>query len=478
MSHGQDSEERDQSDRHEPEEIKDTSGRHVPEERGISPTNMNLKRKDISQTNMNLKREDIRRADIINLLLTICHRTTSSTISSIPTNVNTTTTTTIIIIIITTTTDIITVADTIITIDVEDIYRKRRQHLKYVCNVENVKNQTRDVWADQLWYFKPLNILYCPLENYDTVTWRKTFEIWMRSQSSTRSNYNLDWGLFKRSKSRFSTLKKTELRNETLMKVIYTRDPHWQLFEYYVNNFVVPSNESLQLGKQIISKHKESRTKDDLTCGQNVTFKEYTMYLKSSKQYPSFAGTTNHCDVCGIDFDVIGKEDTFEQDTMYVYNKIKSPDMASDFEDFQLEYDFSIIEGYVETAFTRKNNITCISTYSMYLRLWRQLQIWGYISNNITFPYTKEESLSLEYTQLLDATLTAYQKSVPMSRSNRFDAIGQAYFDLKLGDLGGVRDPYVLDFHLFGYPDRPAVVYFKQGPHSDFSYLDIVEHRG
>ncbi|XP_071112215.1 carbohydrate sulfotransferase 11-like isoform X2 [Haliotis cracherodii] len=369
--------------------------------------------------------------------------------------------------------------------NIDLIYRKRREHLKYICSVEHLRSQTREKRTDQLWHYKSLNILYCPLENHDTVIWRKTFEIWMRSQSSTRSSFDLDWRQFSRSKYNFPTLKETELQTEAFMtlynsslKVIYTRDPHWQLFEYYVNNFVVPSNESLQLGKQITLNHKDSRTKEDLKCGHSVTFKEFTNYLRSTNQYSSFAGTANHCDVCGIDFDVIGKEDTFEQDTLYVYNKLKSPDKVSAFEDFQREYDFSIIEGFVETAFTRKNNITCISTYSMYLRLWRQLQIWGYISKNITFPYTKEESLTLTYTKLLDATLMAYHNSVPMSRSNRFEAIGQAYFDLTLGDLGSVRKPFELDFHLFSYPDRPALVYFKQGPRSDFTYLDIVAHRG
>ncbi|XP_067686966.1 uncharacterized protein [Haliotis asinina] len=361
--------------------------------------------------------------------------------------------------------------------DLGKLYLRRRKHIKYVC--AELRDEGGKKSENQLWHFKPLNILYCPLENYDTVTWRKTFEIWMRSQSSTRSSYNLDWRQFKRSKDRalMGEGKQTgtfmDMFNSSL-KVLYTRDPYWQLFEYYVNNFVVPSNESLQLGKQIILKHKESRTKDDLTCGQNVSFVEFTQFVTSSKQNPSFAGTVNHCDVCGIDFDVIGKEDTFEQDTMYVYNKIKSPDMASDFEDFQLEYDFSIIEGYVETAFTRKNNITCISTYSMYLRLWRQLQIWGYISNNITFPYTKEESLSLEYTQLLDATLTAYQKSVPISRSNRFDAIAQAYHVVSFSELNVLRALYTDDFYLFDYNDRPGLIHFKQAPQSEFSYFDVI----
>ncbi|XP_046543792.1 uncharacterized protein LOC124253982 [Haliotis rubra] len=381
--------------------------------------------------------------------------------------------------------------------DAEDIYRKRREHLKYVCNVENIKSQTRENWADQLWHFKPLNILYCPLENHDTVTWKKTFEIWMRSQS------NFD--------------------------VIGKEDTFEQDTLYVYNKLKSPDMASdfedfqLEYDFSIIEGYVETAftRKNNITCistysmylrlwrqlqiwgyiSNNITF-PYTKAESLSLEYSQLLDATltayqksvpmsrsNRFDAIGqayfdlnlgdlgaadLDFDVIGKEDTFEQDTLYVYNKLKSPDMASDFEDFQLEYDFSIIEGYVETAFTRKNNITCISTYSMYLRLWRQLQIWGYISNNITFPYTKAESLSLEYSQLLDAALTAYQKSVPMSRSNRFDAIAQAYHVLSLSELNVLRALYADDFYLFDYNDRPGLVYFKQAPQSGFSYFDVI----
>ncbi|XP_071112250.1 uncharacterized protein [Haliotis cracherodii] len=361
--------------------------------------------------------------------------------------------------------------------DLDKEYWRRREHIKYVCNADDLRRLTREKWTEQLWHFKSLNILYCPLENHDTVIWRKTSEIWMRSQTDSTS-FLLDWGRFKGSEYR-NTVTGEQAETfvdmfNTSLKVLYTRDPYWQLFEYYVNNIVVPSNESLQLGKQITLNHKDSPSKSNIECGHNVSFVEFTQFVMSSKENGSFAGTVNHCDVCGIDFDVIGKEDTFEQDTLYVYNKLKSPDKVSAFEDFQREYDFSIIEGFVETAFTRKNNITCISTYSMYLRLWRQLQIWGYISKNISFPYTKEESLSLEYYELLNASLRAYNSSIPMSRSNRFEAISQAYHVLSLSELNALRALYVINFYLFDYNDRPGLIYFKQAPQSDFSFFDII----
>lgn len=362
--------------------------------------------------------------------------------------------------------------------DVDLLYTKRRDHIRYVCdNIEETSmRKPVAVLASQLWHIPSLNIIYCPLNENDEPSWTHNLNIWLADESNLRSHSNTEFKDIKRvhGKSLWHTEDELQTALKTSLKVIFTQNPYWQLFRFYVNNFLSPSKHYLDVGKDIISKFKKEPSLKNKKCGHNITFQEFSRFVKSTPYKKKWAGVTQKCDLCSVNYDILGKEESFLQDMAHVYRLSRPDTPIPHVSDIQARYDKDEIESFVRSAFTRKDEIDCLSDHSILIRLWRQLQIWGFISIGNNYPYSAKKSKTIEYPVMLNTVLTAYGESRNITSSNKIDAFTLAFHQLTFNDVNEVRQFYRKDFTFMSENDHPARVFFKQGPKPEFEYFDVI----
>jgi chondroitin 4-sulfotransferase 11 len=112
------------------------------------------------------------------------------------------------------------------------------------------------------------------------------------------------------------------------LKILYVNHPFVRLFQTYINKFTISKTDNWYFyerkGREIVNKYRHNRTEDNLTdLKKNPTFEEFTKYLLDSgpSSYSTDANWqrfSNLCHPCSIQYDVIGKHETFSQDANHI----------------------------------------------------------------------------------------------------------------------------------------------------------------
>lgn len=268
-------------------------------------------------------------------------------------------------------------------------------------------------------------------------------------------------------------------------KFIFTRDPYHRLFSTYIDKMYAPNSVFWEYTAKRAIKKVRSNGRYYTGCGADITFVELVKYLNTlhpNNYNEHLMPATGKCDVCGVDYDVIGKMETFSSDAMYILNKTGLLGKQIVFYDMRTEHKIDYIIDAVVRGFRLKHVrrsawINCVSTHAGYQRIWRQIQIAGLIEKTRDYPLTSAGSEAITVTEYINMALEAHRHSSGLSMLNKKEAYLQAYAQLSPRDLEAIREKYLDDFYTFGYPDRPTELFDRANNSQQdnvFDYFDLL----
>ncbi|XP_067686180.1 carbohydrate sulfotransferase 11-like isoform X2 [Haliotis asinina] len=372
----------------------------------------------------------------------------------------------------------------------EKIYSSRRRLVKDICRIRRSGKMKVDKLR-QISVLRKPNLFYCAVPKAGSTFWRRVFVVAKRWKSGISSPYmysysdfitnNYALGIKLTKSNRKKDLQKTL---KSSFKFLFTRDPYHRLFSTYIDKMLAPNSVFWEYTAKRAIKKVRTDGRFYTGCGADITFVELVRYLNTlhpNNYNEHLIPTTGKCDVCSVDYDVIGKMETFTNDAIYILNrtgllgkKIVFYDMSTEHEvDYIID---AVVRGFRLKHVNRSAWIKCVSTHAGYQRIWRQLQIAGLIDKTRQYPLTSIGSEDVSVTEYINMALEAYRQSSPLSILNKKEAYLQAYSQLSLRDLEAIREKYLDDFYTFGYPDRPAELFHRTSiPQQNmFDYFDLL----
>lgn len=252
------------------------------------------------------------------------------------------------------------------------------------------------------------------------------------------------------------------------------RDPYRRLFAAYANQFYLPKENWSSRGKQVIKRSRMAPSKRSLQYGHDVTFAEFINYIverfEAGERLDEYVRPMHHrsCNPCNFDFDYIAKLETLESDWEYILHQWQSRGIVNDIpsntiHDVKQLSVFGPITHVLNTVVLLQNS--SVPIYNLYLRTWTFYQILGYISKEISMPYTKTDVDYITYNDIYVTIKNAIELSTSNSgiSSQPDEAMEQAYSTLPVDAIGKLWKLVHNDCLLYGYNDRPDFLFKRKG---------------
>ena len=178
--------------------------------------------------------------------------------------------------------------------------------------------------------------------------------------------------------------------------ILVTRDPYTRLYSAFVDKFYLPlfyhaAVTTVMWQRNILDSSQ--------ACPNDVTFQEFLDDIVYCDRHNilingHWAPVTLRCNVCHLDVFTIVKQETFADDVEFTLKEIGVTDAEFDLLHHAL-YDKGTnvtVPGLIKTvmAFNLEVNYGekyCLSDIEVVKRLWKSLQIQGYLKNDVIFPY-------------------------------------------------------------------------------------------
>lgn len=119
----------------------------------------------------------------------------------------------------------------------------------------------------------------------------------------------------------------------------------------------------LRLGTRIIKKYRRNATEESLKNGDDVTVPEFVSYVidewatRDKKPVDEhWRAMTDICYPCSIDYDIIGKFETMQQDVDYLLRKFKESEISELFHEYKPYATSSLVKVFMEQISDRQWN--------------------------------------------------------------------------------------------------------------------------
>lgn len=364
-------------------------------------------------------------------------------------------------------------------------FASRRQHLQQQCEIlqdyfeiQNSENAVKE----HLTIDKKQKLVYCAIEKIGCTFWKRVFQIISGFRNVT-DPFQIQ-GI--RAYEGYLTAKGMPfdrihyiLKHST--KFMFVREPYERLLSGYVDKLFAPNAAYWSfIGTFIVTQFRPNATKRAKLCGDDVTFEEFVRYFINSqhnnmRRDAHFVPNFEHCRPCEIDYEYIGKLETFEEDTLYLLEKFDLSDKVK-FENFEKETEKDAVVDAADYVFSMQRAITrCMSMKEALFRAYRKLQIRGIISKEIPFPFEGETDREIGINEYKQALLTAHAESGPPStrKSNRKEAFLEAYSTLPQDLMLKLKEDLSIDANLFGYDTFPEVLQNRHMYNPNFRFFNV-----
>ncbi|XP_036367628.1 carbohydrate sulfotransferase 10-like isoform X4 [Octopus sinensis] len=262
-------------------------------------------------------------------------------------------------------------------------------------------------------------------------------------------------------------------------KVVFVRDPYTRLFSGYLDKIFMPRQMFKTLCTYIIKTFRKSVVKNSsIICPLDVTFEEFLRYvihsnLKNVKKNYHFGMMHDLCGTCNIKYDIIGKLDTFVPDLNLMFEEIgeghrmSAKNMVTE----RVGDDLTVV---VDHAFHNKNN-TCVDFSQILRRTWRRAQIRGFVSMDLDFPFTNNQTLFVTKQEFLDTIKDAslVSKNDKSLKVIKNEAMSYAYSTVPMDVLDQLEVLLKDDCLQFGYDTRPKHVFEANQRTWNFNYFNV-----
>ncbi|OWF47828.1 carbohydrate sulfotransferase 10-like [Mizuhopecten yessoensis] len=245
------------------------------------------------------------------------------------------------------------------------------------------------------------------------------------------------------------------------VKFLFVRDPFSRMLSGYVdklytNNYIFWG----VTGKKIVNTHRANASKLSLECGHDITFPEFIKHVIRSEtsgknRDPHWYPMYDACRPCSLEYDVIGKIETFKEDLKDFLTSQKLQHVV-DISNMDQGNDNVAVTVTVNRAFEAvRERPKCILLPHALVRAWKVLQIRGVLSQLSEFPYDLiKKNPKITQARFLDIVVKE-MKQKPLSQSekllSRQQAMIHAYSSVSSADLEKFTSVYHPDFSIFGY---------------------------
>ncbi|KAH3832324.1 hypothetical protein DPMN_105609 [Dreissena polymorpha] len=239
-----------------------------------------------------------------------------------------------------------------------------------------------------------------------------------------------------------------------------SRNPYTRLWSAYIDKFLLPDfwrTDALNMIRAV----RQNASEYDLKCANNLSFQEFLKFIVI--QFP--VNLNEHwqpifklCNPCRIDYDVIGTQETFLEDTKYILKRIGLANITTKMfaKENRIKEEVEMLTKYNFNLETRIRE-GCFDKLDVAHRLWKAFQFNGYIHRSIAFPWKR-----LEMSNFTSAPVETFLKQVILAMnfqrdsdlvmgSQKKDMMLEAYQQTSSELLSRVQAVYNLDFKLFGY---------------------------
>ncbi|XP_067646294.1 carbohydrate sulfotransferase 11 isoform X1 [Eurosta solidaginis] len=219
-------------------------------------------------------------------------------------------------------------------IDVERVEKRmerRRKLLQDKCTEFGLDVVGNDTWhKPNAWEFlvnKKYHIIWCNVFKAASSSWMFNFNVLAGySPEFLQRTKEVFLNLARERYPRVSIEQLREAQNDSITFMI-ARDPFERLLSAYRDKmvFAIPHSYHDKLGRRIVRKYR--RKNMDMNSPKYPTFSEFVRWLLDQTRHSNsqidmhFVSSTMFCTPCVINFDVIMKFDTLDEDQLYLINK-------------------------------------------------------------------------------------------------------------------------------------------------------------
>ncbi|KAK7485353.1 hypothetical protein BaRGS_00023452 [Batillaria attramentaria] len=250
-------------------------------------------------------------------------------------------------------------------------------------------------------------------------------------------------------------------------RFMFVREPYARLWSAYVDKFILPDYWNVDGWK--IAKRRQGATKSQWRCGNDVTFVEFLDFVTNtpvSKMNDHYMPYQQLCSPCLFRPHVIGKMETFRQDTRYILKQMNLSWLSQELSDSDThsrhEMHMLIDDAYHEIRYKFFHN--CTNTTHIASRLWTVFQINGYLPKSVRFPWAGRGHVDSRALKKL--VIETYENRQPKNKflyaAQKEQAMVDAYSAVPDSVMQKLRELYELDFKMFDYDPMLEILYRKR----------------
>lgn len=255
------------------------------------------------------------------------------------------------------------------------------------------------------------------------------------------------------------------------VKFMFSRDPYAKVWSAYLDKYYLPDF-WYQAAKYVVPKIRSNPSVKSSKCGHDVTFEEFVSFnyqFQNTKLNEHFVPTVWNCDPCTIDFDVLGKVESFTKDSELVLASVglsgRIPeDKYLNQEKTEIislvEYNINIIERLINYNGQKRQ---CFDLVEICRRVWIVFQYNGYLGSAL--PYPAEKFLNLksenEFKEKMIQTVIKVRQATDINtlkkwKNQRNQSMRNAYNSLPRELIENFKEMYSDDFEIFQYEKHPV----------------------
>ena len=342
-------------------------------------------------------------------------------------------------------------------------------------NEANISNLKTHGYA---WMYSPKHLVYCITPKVGCTFWKRVLRFIASDYPGKNISRPADIDRMKVHYGQLKTIQVVSLSNpinrmlisrQHVNSFMFARDPYSRLWSAYIDKIFLPDFWR-SVSPNIVKMVRINASDIEKQCGNDVSFQEFIKFVilkvaNDENLNEHFVPIYRICSPCHSQFEVLGKLETFEKDSEYIFNKFGLRNV-SDKVSYTLNVDEEV-KMLIKYNFDLKGSIKaiCYNRTLIAQKLWRAFQFNGYISTRTSVPvsYIQIISNSSNFTQLFQNKVlkTIKDQIVPnnLLLQQKREFLIEAYKTLNVSDLEMILKLFRPDFELFDYDKYPGDIF-------------------
>ncbi|CAL1540574.1 unnamed protein product [Lymnaea stagnalis] len=344
-------------------------------------------------------------------------------------------------------------------VDVLESMMTRQRRIQETC--EQGIGNIQQPFEDHILVSRMSHFFYCPVEKTASTFWRRflyqlEFTKPMKSPFDVSVKQAYD-GMTKQVKL-FEKGQKLKNMLRLSTKILFVRDPYSRIFSAYVDKLLAPNPVFWTTwGVPAVTRYRPGAALTP-TCGADARFFEFVSLIVDQEWglEPHVMPIYKLCAPCWANYTVVGKMETFMRDTGHVLEYLGLNVSQLGFEKMDEDVINDAVEDSVNDAMSEEwlnKTLKCIGKLGVARRIWRKLQLRGFISWRLNFNLKPDYVAAMQgkdFIEILKQTLRASTDKRELRFQKRY-ALLEAFSGLKQSQLESIAMIFKPDFMMFGY---------------------------